>query len=266
MKNIMRYIKFQKSIIKFCLIREMEFRVNLIISFFTVFLAYITSALTYNVILFNVGSIGNWGYYDILFLIGTAAIVDGIFMSFTYFGINQIPDLVGSGDLDFIMLKPINSMFLVSFRSFDLGTFLAIIIGFISNIIAIINMNNSISFINLIIYYLMIINGTIILYALFFLTKCLAFKFIRVNGLNNLVWAIYEFGRRTPESVYKGLIKFALIYIFPVLVVSNFPAGFFLNILGWKELLISYVIAIMILLLSIVTWNISIKKYNIASS
>jgi ABC-2 type transport system permease protein len=244
----------------------MEFRINLLISFLTVLLAYITSALTYSVILFHVDSIGNWGYFDILFLIGTAAIVDGLFQSFTYFGIMQIPNLVGSGDLDFILLKPINSMFLVSFRSFDLGTFIAIIIGIVSNIIAIVNMESAISVINIVIYYFMIINGAIIIYSLFFLTKCLAFKFIRVNGLNNLVWAIYEFGRRTPESVYKGLIKFALIYIFPVLVVSNFPAGFFLNILGWKELIISCVITIVLLSLSIFAWNYSIKKYNSASS
>lgn len=266
MKNFIRYIHFEYLFVKFCIVREMEFRTNLVISFLTVFIAYLTSALTYSVIFFNTDKIGNWSFYEVNFLIGTAAIVDGIFMSFLYFGIIQIPELIRTGDLDFILLQPLNSMFIVSLRKFDLGTFFSVIIGVVTNIISLINIKPSFQWFNIVIYYFLILNGIIILYTLFFIAKCLAFYFVKVNAIDNLIWAIYEFGRRTPESVYKNAVRFLLIYICPVLVVVNYPAGFFLQKLGLKELVVSYIVTIVFSLAAILFWKMSIKKYNSASS
>lgn len=266
MKNIFRYIHLECLFVKFCIVREMEFRTNLVISFLTVFIAYLTSALTYSVIFFNTDKIGNWSFYEVNFLIGTAAIVDGFFMSFLYFGVIQIPDLIRMGDLDFILLKPLNSMFMVSLRKFDLGTFFSVIIGIVANVISLINMKASFQWWNVLIYYFLILNGVIILYTLFFIAKCLAFYFVKVNAIDNLIWAIYEFGRRTPESVYKNAIRFLLVYICPVLVVVNYPAGFLLRKFGLEELAVSYIITIVLLLAAVLFWKISLKKYSSASS
>lgn len=266
MKKIIRYIYLELLFVKFCVVREMEYRTNLVISFLTVFIAYLTSALTYSVIFYNTDKIGNWTFYEVNFLVGTAAIVDGFFMSFLYFGLIQIPDMVRLGDLDFILLKPLNSMFMVSFRKFDLGTFFSVIVGIGANIVSLVNMKVSFQWWEVIIFYLMIFNGVIILYALFFISKCMSFYITKVDALDNLIWAIYEFGRRTPESVYKNFVRFLFIYLCPVLVVVNFPTGFILHKFGWGELGISYIITIVLLFISALIWKVSLRRYSSASS
>ncbi|MHB1392559.1 MAG: ABC transporter permease [Clostridia bacterium] len=266
LKNIIRYIHLEFLFVKYCLVRDMEYRMNVIISFLTIFVAYLSTTLTYNVLFYNIDRIGNWNYNEVLFLVGTAAIVDGFFMSFVFFGIAEIPDMVKQGFLDFMILKPVNSMFILSFSRFDLGTFLSVIIGIATNIIAVANMGNSIQLGHIITYFLLIFNGVAILYSLFFIVKCLSFYFVQVSGLDSLMWSLYEFGRRTPESIYKNLLRLSLVYICPVLVIVNYPAGFYLDKFGVKEILVSYLITFIFLLIAVLFWKHSLKKYTSASS
>ncbi|MGE5632547.1 MAG: ABC transporter permease [Caulobacteraceae bacterium] len=265
-KNIGRYIYLEFLFVKYCLVRDMEYRMNLIISFLTIFVAYLSTTLTYNVLFYNIDQIGSWSYNDVLFLVGTAAIVDGFFMSFLFFGLAEIPDMIREGTLDFMVLKPVNSMFILSLNKFDLGTFLSVIIGIVTNIIGIYRMGSTIQPGQVIVYFLLVFNGVAILYSLFFIVKCMSFYFVKVSGLDSLMWGLYEFGRRTPESIYKNFLRFSLIYICPVLVIVNFPAGFYLYKFGAKEVFVSCLITSIFLYIAVSFWKYSLKKYTSASS
>jgi ABC-2 type transport system permease protein len=267
LRILKRYISLELVSIRYCLLREMEFRFNFIITFITIIVIHITNILTYSVIFTRADNIGGWNYSEVIFLIGTGAIIDGFFMSFIFFNITQIPNMINNCELDFLLLKPVNSMFIVSFKNFNLGTFVGNIptgIGLI--IFTLPNLKHTYSIASVFLYVMLIFSGIIILYSMFFIIKCLAFYFIRVDGLDQVFWTVYEFGRRVPGTIYSNIMKAVLTFGLPVLVIVFFPAGLLLDKLGMKEVLISFCISGTLLFLAATMWKISLKRYNSASS
>lgn len=266
-KKIKRYIILEIMFVRYCLARAMEFRANFIISFLTVLMVHATALSTYAVVFITTNDVGGWSASEITFLMGTGAIIDGIFMSFIYFNLTALPTMINNCELDFLLLKPVNPIFMVSFRKFDLGCFLGNIPVSIALITySMINLKSSINVLSVIIYFIMVADGIIIYYSLFFIIKSLAFFFIKIDGLDNIFWTVVEFGRRVPGTIYPVLLRVFFIFLIPVLVIVYFPAGFMLNKLGYRELLISVCAAAIALTLVNLVWKHALKRYNSASS
>lgn len=260
LKIIKKYIVLEFVIIKYCIRREMEFRFNFVITFLTVVVYYFTNLATYTVIFYSVDNIGGWSFPEIAFLIGTCGLIDGVFMSCNFFNLSSLPALINNGDLDYVLLKPVNSMFLVSFRRFDLGTFFGnTAIGMVLIIASLPDIREAIDVSRIPVYLAMVANSVIILYSIFFIIKCLAFYFIKIEGLDCAFWSIYEFGRRVPGTIYSAIIRTTFTFIVPVLVIAFFPSGYILRKLDTGEVLISFGIACVLLLLAIAFWKCSLR-------
>jgi ABC-2 type transport system permease protein len=266
-KNLKRYITLEFEFIKYCLLREMEFRFNFIITFITIFVSQLSMFLTFEVIYYSVDSIGGWTFSEISFLLATNALIETTFMSFIFFNLFQLPNMINNCELDFILIKPINPMFYISFRRVDFGMLTGGLSAFFIYIVnALPSIKNSLNFTSILIYFFLLINGLVIMYSIFFIMQCLAFYFIKIDALYKIFWSTYDFARKVPGTIYPTIVRVLLTFIIPVLVVVLFPAGYLLKKFGLKEILISTIISTILLSLSIIIWKVSLRKYNSASS
>lgn len=266
-KKIKRYLTLELMFIRYNLARAMEFRTNFIISFLTVIMVHATALSTYAVVFITTNDVGGWNASQITFLMGTSAIIDGFFMAFIFFNLTALPTIINNCELDFLLLKPVNPIFMVSFRRFDLGCFLGNIpLSIVLITYSMINLKSSINLLSVIIFFIMVADGIIIYYSLFFIIKCLAFFFTKIEGLDNIFWTVVEFGRRVPGTIYPAFVRALFIFLVPVLVIVYFPAGFMLNKLGYRELLLSVGFAAIALTLVNLIWKHALKRYNSASS
>lgn len=267
-KSVKRYVQLEVETIKYCLMREIEYRFNFVITFFAVFTYQMSILFTYSIIYYSTGTIGGWNYTELSLLFATNAIVENVlFMPFVFYNLFNLPNIINNGDLDFILIKPVSTVFYVSFKRFDFGTFVGgLISAIIYYITAIPSIVKSFSIVNLIMYILLIFNGFIIMFSLFLLFQCLGFYFIKVDVSYNLFWAIHQFGKKAPGLIYPYLLQLIMTFIIPVLVISYYPSGISLNKLGGKEICISYIATATLFFVSIFVWNRSIKRYYSASS
>lgn len=225
MKYIRLYIAFLKNNIE----RELQFRFNYVVHMLTVLLGYLGNVLFYYFLYNNVDQVAGWRRYEIYTLFATVWIIDSIFGGVFFFNLVQIPTKVKNYDLDYILLKPINTVFILSLRHFNLGLFSGTLFGITLLGYSALKLSLTVNIFTILTYFSLIFLGVIILYSILFIMVTFSLMFVRINGLIQMFWALVEFGKN-PHSIYPIGIKYVMIYSIPSLVIYNFPAiAFFEN-------------------------------------
>src|SRR4029077_1441568 len=76
-----------------------------------------------SVLYLHTETIGTWTKWQVVMLIGGGHFIQQIFQAFFLVNFTNLSELVRTGKLDFLLLLPINTRFIVSFRQVDLGAF-----------------------------------------------------------------------------------------------------------------------------------------------
>ena len=73
--------------------------------------------------------IGTWTKWQVVMLIGASHFIQQIFQAFFLINCTNLSELVRTGKLDFLLLLPVNTRFVVSLRQVDLGAFVNAALG-----------------------------------------------------------------------------------------------------------------------------------------
>lgn len=252
----MRYILLYCSLIKMNIIRELQFRTNLIVHFLTMFLNFMGNVAFYYFLYSNIGEISGWNKYEIYILVATINIINALFGGVFFFNLIQIPRKIKNYDLDYMILKPVNTVFYLSMKDFNVGLFSGIFFGIVLLIYSLFHLDYQIKFYTAFIYLILVVLGVLILYSILFFMVTFSLRFVRVNGLIQSFWAIVSIGEN-PYNIYPKVIKYVGIFLIPSIVIYNFPAivftkkySFFL-INRWSIVLIASLIAIVFVTISV---------------
>ena len=173
--------------------------------------------------------------------------------------------LVVQGDLDFVLLKPINSQFLVSFRYVKSYAIFSLIILFMMLIRQSNLHSGDIGIINYIFFFVSFIFGLIIWYSLDFLISCLTFWFKNFTVGGWLSHELLKFSSR-PDSIYTGLTRKLLFSLIPMALVSSVPARMLLYGFDIKLLIFQIIVSLGFVLLTFFVWRRGLFRYESASS
>ncbi len=196
---------------------------------------------------------------------GTMFIIDSLHMTFFYGNVMNIPQLVRTGGLDDILLKPVNSRILISMKQISLSSMINLIFGICLVIYSYMNLNITIRVSNVILYLILVINGVMIMYSILFMATTLSIFFGKTEELIMALFDIFQFGMK-PEGIYKGVFKKVITYIIPLLVIANFPTIAVIGRLSMIHIVWGMIVTILLLVFSNILWNISLKKYCSATS
>jgi ABC-2 type transport system permease protein len=174
--------------------------------------------------------------------------------------------LVRTGKLDFLLLLPVNTRFLVSLRQVDLGSFVNAAIAASVVVYAGHQLELQPSAGQIASFLLFCLVGVFIHYSLIFLLATVSFWAVRAQGI---VWAYYNLFNvsRLPDSAFRGWFKVLFTFAIPMLLVSNVPARVLTDRLhSPKEVGFLLVLSIVCLGLSELGWRVSVRHYTSASS
>ncbi|HTC20660.1 MAG TPA: ABC-2 family transporter protein, partial [bacterium] len=114
-----RYGKLTGLMMKNCLIREMQFKSNFLIRLVTEFMWLGMQFVYIGVIFGQTKEIAGWSLWQMVVLAGTNHVITQLFEALFYDNCTRLTDQIRQGDLDFNLIKPINTQFLVSLRYTD---------------------------------------------------------------------------------------------------------------------------------------------------
>jgi len=265
MKDFLRYCRMTLLMMKNCLIREMQFRSNFIIRLFTEVI-WLGMQFIYVEVLYSLTqSIGGWNVWEMVILLGTNHIINQLFEAFFFDNCTKLVDQIRLGDLDFVLVKPINSQFMVSLRYTDYASITNSMAGFAMIGFALHKLGTTITPVEVLLFLLLVLNGIFILYSMMFCLSILTFWIGRASNLFELYYQLTQF-TRYPGEIYRFGLRMVLLTAIPMLVVSNFPAKVLVGGLLNGRLLYACAIGVSFLLATAWLWSMGLKRYRSASS
>jgi ABC-2 type transport system permease protein len=230
------YLRIWLTFARNSLIREMTFRGNFIIDCFSSACWTLMNIGFYQIIFHHTQSIGattGWRHDEFFVFLGTTWIINSIIQAFLMPNAEELSELIRTGGLDFALLKPIDTQFLVSFRKVHWSALSNFVVGLGLIVLAmrVLPWRTEplwvIHWYTVPLYLLFLSCGVAMLYSLM---TCLAATSIwlgRNQSLYDFWFYITNFSRY-PSEIYQvgwGLPLWAVFtFVIPVLVVVNVPA------------------------------------------
>ncbi len=263
----MKYIRLYLNFVKNSFRRDSMYRFNFVVNMFTVVLGYVSNVLFFY-FLYNTGieDISGWSRYQVYILLATVWIIDSIFGGVFFFNLIRIPMKVENYDLDSILTKPVNPVFMISMRQFNTGLFAGTFFGAGFLIYTLFAANFKIQFMNIISYIVLILCGVLILFSVLFIMVTFSLRFVRIQGLIKMFWTMMEIGKN-PFSIYPNILRFAFVFLIPAITIYNFPSSVLTDscyMPGMSmivTLLISVFVTLFFLIVSIQYFKKSLKFY-----
>src|SRR6266403_5058797 len=121
--TIKRYLSIYAGLWKNSVTREMSFKSNFLLWIFVELLWFGLQLSFFGVIYLHTDTIATWTKWEVVLLIGASQFIQQIFQAFFLINCAQLSELIRTGRLDFLLLLPVNTRFVVSLRQVDLGGF-----------------------------------------------------------------------------------------------------------------------------------------------
>lgn len=209
-------------------IRELTFRGNFLMEIVTRTFWFSAQLALFGVIYGQVNTIQDWSQYEYFAFMATGmlinALVEAIFMP----NCANFSELIRTGNLDFVLLKPIDTQFLVSFQSVNLSMISQVALAISLLVYSISHLEITITLANVAMYILLVVVGVSFFYSLMITLASTSVWLGRNQGLYDF-WFYITIFARYPQNVYRQssggeLIWFAFSFLLPILLVVTVPA------------------------------------------
>src|ERR1041385_2778554 len=122
-QTVLRYFGIYAALWKNSVTREMTFKSNFILWIFVELLWFGLQLSFIGVLYLHTENIGTWTKWQVVLLIGGSHFIQQMFQAFFLINCTNLSELVRTGKMDFLLLLPVNTRFVVSLRQVDLGAF-----------------------------------------------------------------------------------------------------------------------------------------------
>jgi len=281
------YFKVFLTFARNSLVRDMSFRTNFI---FTCISSMAWAAMNYGlfkVIYVHTNSIGRdsgWGESEFFLFLGTIWVINSLVQTFFMQNMEHFSEMIRMGSLDFALLKPIDTQFLISFPRINWAQLpngilgIALIIASVRELMAQPGKDLDLSFGTIAAFLFFIGCGVLMMYSLMICLAATSIWLGRNQQLYNFWFYITNF-YRYPMEIYQngGSLGFALwgtfSFVIPILLVSNVPARILAQPLGtpwksweWGLAGVALLWAVLSLAISRFVFKLALKSYRSASS
>ena len=248
------------------------FRSNFLITVLTRGFWFAVQIVMFDLIYRSVDRINDWSRAEYFGFMATGMLVNSIVETFFMPNCARFSELIRTGDLDFVLLKPIDTQFLVSLEKMELAMIsqMAFSVGLL--VYSIIQANHYVTLTEVAMYVVLIAAAVTFFYSLMIGLAASSVFFGRNQGLLDF-WFYVTIFARYPSSIYSGspmaeVFRFLFSYVMPILLVVTVPA----RVLLGKELQPSWLSSMTIVsaavafIVSRTIFHWSLKYYRSASS
>lgn len=261
------------------LIRDMTFRVNFVLEVVTS-LCWMLIQLGFYVLIFQyTQSIADWGQYQFFVFMATTLIINSLMQTFFLPNAEEFSELIRSGGLDFALLKPIDTQFLISMARIQWSALGNCVFGLVLLGYSLWRLYHETGFLpgpgQVLLYPLYIACGLAILYGLLTAMAATSIWLGRNQNMYDFWFYVTNFSRY-PMEIYRGTfgtpLRIAFTVLVPVLIVVNVPARLMARPLSlaepadWGFPLLALVMTAATLLVSRWIFHRALTAYRSASS
>ena len=246
------------------LAEELQYRANFVASVLGTLAYMATALLTLDLFFSHTNTLGGWDYWEIVVLLGVFNALTGVIETVLRPGIGELADEVKSGELDLVLVKPVDAQGFVSFRRLDVWRLTDVVLGLGLAGYALIRLHHVPSLAQLAAFGLTLAAAAVVVYAIWVALMSLTFWFVSVENIAVLFDAVFE-GARYPVSAYPGALRFLFVYLIPIAWTTTIPASALTGRLRPALGLIAVLVAAVAFGLARALWRAALRRYSGAS-
>ncbi len=266
------YLRVWWTFLRNSAVREMSFRSNFVITVLTRAFWFAAQLTLFEIIYRNVDAINGWTRPQYFGFMATGMLVNALVETFFMPNCANFSELIRTGNLDFVLSKPIDTQFLVSCEKMDLAMLNQILLAGALLGYALAVSGQPVTLVAAALYVMYVLVGVVFFYSLMITLASTSIWFGRNQGLYDFWFYVTVFARY-PRSIYSGspageVLRFAFSYVIPILLVITVPARVLLNKVlepSWLAL-VAPALTVAMLFVSRAVFQWSLRGYRSASS
>jgi ABC-2 type transport system permease protein len=224
------YLRVFLTFARNSLVRDMTFRMNFVIECVTS-MSWMAMNLGYYLLIFQftttIGQNSGWGKYEFLVFLSTTLFINSLVQALFMPNCEEFSELIRTGGLDFALLKPIDTQFLVSLAKINWSSFSNFLFAAGLLAFALVKLEHQPTVPQIVLYPIYVACGVAIMYSLMITLSATSVWLGRNQTLYEFWFYITNFSRY-PMEIYNGTVglplRLAFTYLLPLLVVVNVPA------------------------------------------
>jgi ABC-2 type transport system permease protein len=260
-----RYLIILRLFVRTEVQRELEYRANLLMEILQMVMVIGSSVGAVLVLFTYTSSLNSWTLPQMLVLLGVYYLVQGIEEMVFQPSVTQMMEHVRLGTLDFTLLKPANSQFLLSLRQWNVVQIAQVTLGAAVMAIGVGQVGNAVTFQTVLAFLVTLACGLILVYSVLLVLATLSFWFVRVDNILAVFWAFMDAGR-FPVDVYPGWLRITLSTVVPIGIAVTVPAQAIANRLDLVGFLATLAGTAFAWLFSSWFWRVGLRNYTGASA
>jgi len=262
-QTIFYYLKVYEKFVSTSISVGVSFRTSFTLLLLMDLFFYFSTLLSVNFIYDHIQMIGPWDKNHLLFFISFMLGIDHLHMTLVSESFWELSHSIRTGDLDFALIKPANSVFSVFFRYFRPSTIINIFVVWTFIIYYGIQVKLEplswvlLPFLMFLGFFLFVVIEFNIAASMFWLKEGLGINFLRMQ-LQQLA--------RWPNFIYASIARKFLTVCLPILLVGSGPIHFLYDYGKWPLILSMVAASIVFLFILKFVWRSALRHYNSASS
>jgi len=218
------------------LVRNMTFRANFLIECVSSVTWTMMNLGFYLLIFQYTNSLGDrtgWGQWEFFAFLATTMLINSLVQAFFMPNCEDISELIRTGGLDFALLKPIDTQFLISLEKIDWSSLANFAAGIVLLVVSLGHLTTrpeqplALRPEMIVLYAFYVLCGVAILYSLMIALSSTSIWLGQNRSLYDFWFYITNFSRY-PMEIYEGYwgtpLRLACTFVIPVLIVVNVPA------------------------------------------
>src|SRR5262245_19128008 len=228
----MHTLKLIATFLKVNIQQELAYRADALINALLSLMWLGWELLGLRIIFSNTATLGGWGPGELIALLGVWRLVNTLMIALVWPNTEKFNTSVRDGSLDYTLLQPASSQFLVSFsrivvwRVWDIALAIALIV------VGIRMGGGSTSAGNMTGFLLLTISGGLIIYSLWIVLISCTFWFVKFDNNVTILQALMDSGRY-PATVYPVWLRMLVTFVVPIAVATTVPLQALRGELGW---------------------------------
>ena len=221
--------------------------------------------LSLSIIFNNTTTLGGWGLPELIALLGVFRLVNTMMVALIWPNTEKFNQSIRDGSMDYTILQPANSMFLVTFSRITVWRIWDLVLAIVLIVVGIHMSGDFITPLHILSFILLAISGMIVIYSLWIILIAFTFWFTKFDNNVTIMQALMDSGRY-PVSVYPVWMRIIVTYIIPIAVATTIPLQALRGELSIQKIAIFFLVAIIGFSVASLVWKSGLKRYSGASS
>ncbi len=261
----MHFLKLISTFLKVNIQMSLAYRADTLVNILLNIMWLGWELLGLSIIFNNTTTLGGWGIGELIALLGVFRLINTMMASIIWPNTEKFNQSIRDGSLDYTLLQPAPSMFLVTFSRITIWRMWDLLLSIVL-IVAGVRMAGDVATpLNILTFLLLTVSGAIVLYSLWIVLIAFTFWFTKFDNNVTILQALLDAGRY-PVSVYPAWVQIIVTYLVPIAVATTVPLQALRGDLSLGRVLIFLAVSVVAAWAASLVWKAGIQRYSGASS